>query len=70
MTFQLTFEQANNIRHWRIDENCSWGRISELTWQYFPELRPKIQRIGTVTGKRLCDSAMEYFGEKIEDDWN
>jgi hypothetical protein len=70
MTFQLTFEQANNIKHWRIDEECTFGRISELVWIHFPELRLQMERTGSISGRYLCEGAMQYFGEQIEDGWN
>ncbi len=65
----MTREQALVVRTWRVDLDCSWGRVGELylsVWgsgdgcNSFSEY-----------GARLCEEAAKLLGEKPgEEPWN
>jgi len=70
MNITITEEQARNIRHWRKNEECTFGRVAELVWEYFPELHNEMKQKGSIVGRELCELAMNFYDEEIEDGWN
>lgn len=70
MNIELTEGQALNIRHWRVINECSFGRVSELVWEHYPELRPMVAYSNSIVGRDLCYVAMTLLNEEVEDGWN
>lgn len=73
---------AEDIKQWRVTEGCSW-RMVHVKYQekYVPEDKWSIseelvKHFGVVPngnqmdGMSLCQNAMIYLGEVVEDGWN
>ncbi len=67
---------AKRVKQLRVEQEVSWGMVGQIISEEFPELEIHIatfQRIkigNQPAGAKLCDAAMEYFNEKVEDGWN
>jgi hypothetical protein len=62
----MTYEQALEIRKWRVDKGCSWGRIGELALEIF-----NLGTGGQMSGYDLCVEAAKFFNEDPNDElWN
>ena len=75
---------ANDIKQWRVDEGCSWRKVHEnyqvkwvdkKNWWFntamFEVFGDKSHPHGNqLEGVRLCESAMGFLGEVVEDGWN
>jgi len=67
---------AKRVKQLRIKQEIGWGMIGQIIAQEFPELEISIStfqgiKIGNqIAGADLCDAAMEYLDEKVENGWN
>jgi hypothetical protein len=70
----MTKEQAEWVRHWRVDYGYSWQAVAERVAKLFPSLNIKKYPTGDkckTEGERLCQEAAEFFGENAGDEpWN
>lgn len=62
----ITLEQAQEVKIWRIVEECSWRTVASLFSAKYLEKTTSNQ----LYGMELCDKAMKLLEEEIEDDWN
>lgn len=73
-TLPLTKEQAEQIRRWRIEEDCTWRSVASLAAKEWPELGIQTHLNGCgyqSEGQDLCQEAAEFFGENAgEEPWN
>lgn len=62
----MTLEQAQEIKIWRTVDDCSWRTVASL----FSEKYDKTVSSNQLYGIELCDKAMRFFDEEVEDGWN
>jgi hypothetical protein len=63
---EMTQEQAELVRHWRVCLGCTWGRIGDLWEQSHPEWGG-----GQLVGRALCWQAATLLGESPHNEpWN
>jgi hypothetical protein len=72
--FNLTKEQAEFIKDLRVKNGYSWRSVARDVSAKFPELNVSgniEENWGNqIDGIALCDAAMKFFNEKVEDGWN
>lgn len=72
--FKLTKEQAEFIRDLRINKDYSWRAVARDVSGKFPELgvegNVEQNRGNQIDGVALCDAAMKFFNETVDDGWN
>jgi len=67
---------AKRVKQLRVEQEFSWGMVGQIISEEFPELKIHVatfheMKIGNqLVGTELCDAAMKYFDEKIEEGWN
>lgn len=71
--YKLTKEQAEFIKDLRINKEYSWRAVARDTKNKFPKM--EIDSDGETYGNQLdgialCDAAMRYFNDTIDDGWN
>jgi hypothetical protein len=83
--FEMNDEKAQFIKELRVKEDCSWRGIhAEYQKKYYHKDEywynaalvemfgkdPDEPHGNQIDGMYLCDSAMNYLGEDVEDGWN
>ena len=66
--FEMTQDLADRIKVLRCVQGCTWRRVAELIYDHIGgDWNPPSNQI---VGIDLCDMAMSYLGETVEDGWN
>jgi len=70
MTFDMTKEQAEMIRRWRVDEGYSWRAVASAAFGLAPAWTwdPSSNQLA---GMAVCEKAAELHGENfMQPPWN
>ena len=66
---------AERVKQLRVSEEYSWRGVAGQIAQEYPDIVEPFEFGGFVGGNQidgiyLCEAAMEYFNEEVEDGWN
>ena len=65
---KMTQDLANHIRDLRCVQGCTWRRVAELIYEHIDgNWNPPSNQI---VGMDLCEMAMMFLNEEVEDGWN
>lgn len=59
---------AEQVKEWRVREHLTWRRVAEVAAAKWPSL--DISSGNQLDGYELCNAAMDYLHEDLDDGWN
>lgn len=66
--YAITKEQAEFIKDLRVNKDYSWRAVARDFCDKYPNMN--IDRGNQIDGICLCDAAMKFFNETVENGWN
>lgn len=68
MEYQLNKEQAEFIKELRCSQDYTWRAVARDFTEKYPEIESSTSN--QYVGMKLCDAAMKFLGETVEQGWN
>jgi hypothetical protein len=70
-TETMTKKQAEKVREWRVNDDCTWRGIAQMAWNEGWFDRRWDPPSNQLMGMDLCEKAARFFGENyMEPPWN